>query len=88
MAERRVYRSDPDFQRLFDLASDLAMAKNPQRWFDLCGDHMDEAEPERLATVAKIEAQLEEALAERSFSETVFFDAIEGLDLTGLEPFG
>lgn len=84
MAERRVCKSDPDFERLFALANDLAIVTNPQRWYNLTGDYMDMAEPERLAVVAEIKNMMAEALAEKPLSETAFAAAIEGLDLTGL----
>ena len=81
MAERRVLRSDPDFQKLFDLANDLAIAKNPQRWFGLADEQMDVPETERLAIVSAIETQLEEALEEKGESFSAFVEFIESLDL-------
>ena len=56
--ERRVKKSDPDFEKLFNLANDLAIAMNPQRWFNLAGpEKRDFAEPERLTVVAEIRNQ-------------------------------
>lgn len=79
-----VKKSDPDFQRLFDLANDLAIAKNPGRWFNMAApdraDYMTEVE--RLKRVDEIYADLCVALAEASVPQ-VFRDYIyEHIDLS------
>lgn len=101
--ERRVYKSDkdgepnPDFEELFRLASELAIAKNPQRWFNLSAVRedesgveqsvMDASEVERLEVVEEIERRLEEAMAEKGESFSAFVEFIEGLDFKELEAF-
>ena len=101
--ERRVRESDPDFEELFRFANDLAIAKNPQRWFNLSAVRegpsgegqkvMDASEVEVMDVVEEIEKQLEEAMVERGESFRAFVDFIEGLDIVerldvgSLEPF-
>jgi hypothetical protein len=99
--ERRVYKSDlngkpnPDFEELFRLANELAIAKNPQRWFNLSavredesGEEqpiMDASEVERLEVIEEIERQLGEAMVEKGESFAAFVEFIEGLDFKELE---
>lgn len=99
--ERGVYKSDrdgkpnPDFEELFRLASELAIAKNPQRWFNLSAGRedesgveqsvMDASDVERLEVVEEIERQLEAAMVEKGESFGAFVEFIEGLDFKELE---
>src|SRR3989338_6726453 len=93
--ERRVRESDPDFEELFRLANDLAIAKNPQRWFNLSAVREGPSGEGRevMDVVEEIEKQLEEAMVERGESFRAFVDFIEGLDIVerldvgSLEPF-
>ncbi len=78
-----VKKSDKDFKKLFDLANDYAIAKNPQRWFNLA--EKDRAnfmtEEERLNILDEIYGQLNIALIEASVPQ-VFRDFIKTLDLS------
>lgn len=101
--ERRVCKSNqdgapnPDFEELFRLASELAIAKNPQRWFNLSavredesGEEqpvMDASEIERLEVVEEIERQLEKAMVEKGESFSAFVEFIEEMDWGELEAF-
>lgn len=83
--ERRVRKSDPDFEKFFELANDLAIAMNQQRWFNLADpEKRDFAEPERLAVVAEIKNQLEEAMKDPKFPDTIR-DFIENMDFSRLD---
>lgn len=83
--ERRVKKSDPDFEKLFNLANDLVIAMNPQRWFNLAGpEKRDFAEPERLAVVAEIRNQLEEAMKDPKFPDSIK-EFIEKMDFSKLD---
>lgn len=42
MSERRTLISDAEGKDLFDLADKIAKVKNPQRWFDLQGEEVNE----------------------------------------------
>lgn len=66
----RLTKSHPYFEKVFTLANDLAIAKNPQRWTNLSQPgRMDVAEPERLAIIEKIKEELARALAESETPE-------------------
>jgi hypothetical protein len=41
-APKIVFKSDPEYADLNDLADKIAKVKNPQRWFDGAGEEVDE----------------------------------------------
>ena len=98
---RRVKKSEPDFDKLFNLANELAMAMNPQRWFNLTNREeliegglegetrpvggMDVSEEERLEVVCEIRRLLEIALAEAP-TESLPAEFLEFLEKIDFSP--
>jgi hypothetical protein len=76
--ERRVGKTDKDFNELFGLADRIAQAKNPARWFD-GAKAQEEGETSSVEWKANVQVLHDEM--DKRLEGGIFRDAVEDLNI-------